>query len=134
MQRHGDLTGIPRKDYTNDPGMYSCVRQLQIIMGYVAIVALFPFSLCMMYKVVHEYERAIVVRVGYFREGIRGPGLVLLIPCIDHLMKVDMRVRCWTARPQNVITKDVVQLHVEAVIYGKINPDLNHIFFTMDIE
>src|SRR6516162_2549005 len=70
-------------------------------------------------KVVREYERLVVFRLGLL-VGERGPGLVLLIPIIDRAIKVGLRTVTMDVPPQDVITKDNVSVKVNAVIYFRV--------------
>jgi regulator of protease activity HflC (stomatin/prohibitin superfamily) len=63
-----------------------------------------------------EYERGVIFRLGRFI-GVKGPGLILLIPFIDRMVKVGLRVVTLDVPPQDVITKDNVSLSVNAVAY-----------------
>ncbi|RQD89741.1 slipin family protein, partial [Methanosalsum natronophilum] len=70
-------------------------------------------------KVVNEYERVVIFRLGRF-EGVKGPGLFLIIPIIDKTVKVDLRVVTIDVPKQNVITKDNVSVDVDAIVYYKV--------------
>src|SRR5947209_19252585 len=71
-------------------------------------------------KVAREYERGIVFRLGRLLPEPKGPGLFLLIPVIDRMLKVDLRTITLTIPPQEVITKDNVPVRVNAVAYFRI--------------
>jgi regulator of protease activity HflC (stomatin/prohibitin superfamily) len=71
-------------------------------------------------KVVREYERAIVFRLGRLLPAPKGPGLFLLIPIVDRKVKVDLRTKTSEIPPQEVITKDNVPARVNAVAYFRI--------------
>jgi regulator of protease activity HflC (stomatin/prohibitin superfamily) len=71
-------------------------------------------------KVAREYERAIVFRLGRLLPEPKGPGLFLLIPVIDRMVKVDLRTITLNIPPQEVITKDNVPVRVNAVAYFRI--------------
>jgi regulator of protease activity HflC (stomatin/prohibitin superfamily) len=71
-------------------------------------------------KVAREYERGIVFRLGRLMPEPRGPGLFLLIPVIDRMVKVDLRTVTLTIPPQEVITRDNVPVRVNAVAYFRI--------------
>jgi regulator of protease activity HflC (stomatin/prohibitin superfamily) len=74
-------------------------------------------------KVVQEYERGVVFRLGRLA-GVRGPGLILLIPFIERMQKVDLRTVTMDIPAQEVITKDNVTIRVNAVAYFRVlNPD-----------
>lgn len=70
-------------------------------------------------KVLQEYERGIVFRIGR-SVGVRGPGLIILIPFIERMIKVDMRIVTMDVQPQDVITKDNVSIKVNAIVYFRI--------------
>src|SRR5262252_329428 len=71
-------------------------------------------------KVAREYERGIVFRLGRLLPEPKGPGLFLLIPVVDRMVKVDLRTITLNIPPQDVITKDNVPVRVNAVAYFKI--------------
>jgi len=70
--------------------------------------------------VAREYERGIVFRLGRLLPSPKGPGLFLLIPVVDRMVKVDLRTITLTVPPQEVITKDNVPVRVNAVAYFRI--------------
>ncbi len=72
-----------------------------------------------MIRILNEYERGVVFRLGRFI-GVKGPGLVILIPIIDRLVKVDTRVITLDVPPQDVITRDNVSIKVNAVVYFRV--------------
>jgi regulator of protease activity HflC (stomatin/prohibitin superfamily) len=75
-------------------------------------------------KVAREYERGIVFRLGRLFPEPKGPGLFILIPIVDRMVKVDLRTITLTIPPQEVITKDNVPVRVNAVAYFRIvNPN-----------
>ncbi len=74
-------------------------------------------------RVLREYERAVVFRLGRF-VGVKGPGLFLLIPIIDRMVKVSLRTVVLDVPPQDVITRDNVSMKVNAVVYFRVfEPD-----------
>src|SRR5437762_11284913 len=83
----------------------------------VLIVALFLFAAI---KVAREYERGIVFRLGRLLPEPKGPGLFILIPVVDRMVKVDLRTITLNIPPQEVITKDNVPARVNAVAYFRI--------------
>src|SRR3954464_15165579 len=83
----------------------------------VILVVLFLFSAI---KVAREYERGIVFRLGRLMAEPKGPGLFLLIPVVDRMVKVDLRTITLNIPPQEVITKDNVPVRVNAVAYFRI--------------
>src|SRR5204863_1998662 len=90
---------------------------LVIVGVLVFLVVLFLFSAI---KVAREYERGIIFRLGRLLPEPKGPGLFLLIPVVDRMVKVDLRTITLTVPPQEVITKDNVPVRVNAVAYFRI--------------
>lgn len=75
-------------------------------------------------RVIKEYERGVVLRLGSFTGTPRGPGLIWIIPGIDKMFTVDLRVVARDVPPQDVITRDNVSVKVNAVIYFRVvHPD-----------
>ena len=89
-----------------------------IVVVVVAILLLFVFSASV--RVAREYERGIIFRLGRLLPQPKGPGLFLLIPIIDRMIKVDLRTITLIVPPQEVITKDNVPVRVNAVAYFRI--------------
>lgn len=71
-------------------------------------------------KILNEYERAVVFRLGRFI-GIRGPGLIILIPGIEKMRRVDLRTVTMDVPSQDIITRDNVTLKVNGVVYFRVN-------------
>jgi regulator of protease activity HflC (stomatin/prohibitin superfamily) len=90
---------------------------LIIVAILLYLIVLFLFSAI---KVAREYERGIVFRLGRLLPEPKGPGLFLLIPIVDRMVKVDLRTITLTIPPQEVITKDNVPVRVNAVAYFRI--------------
>jgi len=86
----------------------------------VAIAFLVLLFLASAIKVAREYERGVVFRLGRLLDPPKGPGLFLLIPVIDRMVKVDLRTVTLNVPPQEVITKDNVPVRVNAVAYFRI--------------
>jgi len=83
----------------------------------IVLVGLLIFTSAI--KVLREYERAVVFRLGRLI-GVKGPGLVLLIPVIDKMMKIPLRTVTLDVPAQDVITKDNVSVKVSAVIFFRV--------------
>lgn len=71
-------------------------------------------------KVMNEYERGVIFRLGRALDAPVGPGLVIILPIIDRMVRVDMRTVTFDVPPQDVITRDNVTLKVNAVIYFRV--------------
>lgn len=85
----------------------------------LVIVVLVVMFLASAIKVLNEYERAVLFRLGRIRD-IKGPGLIIIIPGIDKIVRIDMRTITMDVPPQDVITKDNVSIKVNAVVYFKV--------------
>jgi regulator of protease activity HflC (stomatin/prohibitin superfamily) len=88
-----------------------------VIVAILFLIVLFLFAAI---KVAREYERGIIFRLGRLLPQPKGPGLFLLIPVIDRMVKVDLRTITLNIPPQEVITKDNVPARVNAVAYFRI--------------
>jgi regulator of protease activity HflC (stomatin/prohibitin superfamily) len=88
-----------------------------VVAAILFLIVLFLFSAI---KVAREYERGIIFRLGRLLPQPKGPGLFLLIPVIDRMVKVDLRTITLQIPPQEVITKDNVPVRVNAVAYFRI--------------
>ena len=84
------------------------------------VVFLFVLYVIAAVKVLREYERGIVFRLGRLASKPRGPGLIFLIPIVDRMVRVDLRTITLNIPPQEVITKDNVPVRVNAVAYFRI--------------
>jgi regulator of protease activity HflC (stomatin/prohibitin superfamily) len=85
-----------------------------LIIIFFGIILLFN-----MIKVLREYERGVIFRLGRLI-GLKGPGLIILIPGIDKMVRVDLRVITYDIPPQDVITRDNVSVKVNAVLYFQV--------------
>src|SRR4051812_17629338 len=75
------------------------------------------------FKILNEYERGVIFRLGKY-SGVRGPGLIILIPGLEKMMKVDLRIVTMDVPSQDIISKDNVTLKVNGVVYFKVsNPE-----------
>jgi regulator of protease activity HflC (stomatin/prohibitin superfamily) len=84
----------------------------------VVIVAVFVASVVLSaIKVVKEYERGVIFRLGRVQGGPKGPGLFVLLPVMDRMVKIDLRTVTMDVPPQEIITRDNVPARVTAVIY-----------------
>ncbi len=88
-----------------------------IVIGIVVLAAFILFSMAI--KIVNEYERGVIFRLGRLI-GAKGPGFFLIIPFVDRMVRVDLRVITMDVPPQDVITKDNVTVKVNAVVYFRV--------------
>jgi regulator of protease activity HflC (stomatin/prohibitin superfamily) len=85
----------------------------------IAIVVLIIFFLSAALRILNEYERGVIFRLGRVIQA-KGPGLIILIPMIDKMVKVSLRLVAMDVDPQDVITRDNVSVKVNAVIYFRV--------------
>jgi regulator of protease activity HflC (stomatin/prohibitin superfamily) len=85
----------------------------------IAIVVLTVFFLSAAIRILNEYERGVIFRLGRVIKA-KGPGLIILIPVVDKMVKVSMRLVAMDVDPQDVITRDNVSVKVNAVIYYRV--------------
>jgi regulator of protease activity HflC (stomatin/prohibitin superfamily) len=85
----------------------------------VAIIVLIVFFLSAALRILNEYERGVIFRLGRVIAA-KGPGLIILIPLIDKMVKVSLRLVAMDVDPQDVITRDNVSVKVNAVIYFRV--------------
>jgi len=85
----------------------------------IAIVVLVVFFLSAAIRILNEYERGVIFRLGRVIKE-KGPGLIILIPVIDKMVKVSLRLIAMDVDPQDVITRDNVSVKVNAVIYFRV--------------
>ena len=127
--------------------MYTILGLLQAVeIGFafivVAIIAIFAGSVIISaIKIVKEYERGVIFRLGRVQGGPKGPGLFILLPFVDKMVKVDLRTVTMDVPPQDVITRDNVPARVNAVVYFRVvDPNKsvieieNHVLATSQIS
>jgi len=89
-------------------------------MFYILAIILIILFLSAAIKILREYERGVIFRLGRVLKGPKGPGLVIIIPIIDKLIRISLRLVAMDVPPQDVITKDNVSIKVNAVIYFRV--------------
>jgi regulator of protease activity HflC (stomatin/prohibitin superfamily) len=93
----------------------------QFPLAFIVIIVLILYILASSIRILREYERGVIFRLGRVLDGnTKGPGLILLIPIIDKMVKVSLRIVVMDVPPQDVITKDNVSIKVNAVIYFRV--------------
>ena len=85
----------------------------------IAILVLIIFFLSAALRILNEYERGVIFRLGRLLKA-KGPGLIILIPLVDKMVKVSLRLVAMDVDPQDVITRDNVSVKVNAVIYFRV--------------
>jgi len=116
-----DYQNIDYSDSTRDTSLGFCGLFLTFVSIFLFICT-FPLSLFFTLKIVQEYERAVIFRVGRLvMGGAKGPGIFFILPCIDNYIKVDLRVVSFDVPPQEILTRDSVTITVDAVTYFRIS-------------
>src|SRR5690242_14903463 len=88
-----------------------------VTIGVAILIA--ALLLAYSFRILREYERGVVFLLGRFWK-TKGPGLVLVVPFIQQMVRVDLRVRVFNIPPQDVITRDNVSVKVNAVLYYRV--------------
>ncbi len=87
--------------------------------GLLTIIIIALFIIANAVRILREYERGVIFRLGRLM-GARGPGLIFLIPIVDRMVRVSLRVVTMDVPPQDVITRDNVSVKVNAVVYFRV--------------
>jgi regulator of protease activity HflC (stomatin/prohibitin superfamily) len=98
---------------------------------YLFVIVLIVFFLASAIKILNEYERGVIFRLGRVLGTPKGPGLIILIPIVDRMVKVSLRTVVLDIPPQDVITRDNVSIKVNAVIYFRVIDALKSV---IDVE
>ncbi|XP_073976192.1 band 7 protein AGAP004871 isoform X2 [Rhodnius prolixus] len=105
-----------------DPGDSGVCGAILTGLSWVLVICTLPFSLFVCFKVVQEYERAVIFRLGRLMSGgAKGPGLIFILPLIERFVKLDIRLSTYDIPPQEVLTKDSVTVSVDAVVYYRVS-------------
>jgi len=112
-----------RKENEEEEGACAqgCFGGLMLVISFFLIIITFPFSLIFCIRIVQEYERAVLFRLGRVRRnGTVGPGMFFIVPCLDQIMVMDLRTVSFDVPPQEILTRDSVTVAVDAVVYYRI--------------
>jgi regulator of protease activity HflC (stomatin/prohibitin superfamily) len=123
---------------------FALLQAISIGFGFIAflvVIVVAAYILVSAIKIVKEYERGVIFRLGRVRGGPKGPGLFLLYPLVDNMVKIDLRTVTMDVPPQDVITRDNVPARVNAVVYFRVvDPNKsvleveNHVLATSQIS
>ena len=96
------------------------MQQFPTVLAAIIVFAVFVLSSAI--RILREYERGVIFRLGRLigGDGLKGPGLILLIPVIDRMVKVSLRTVVMDVPTQDVITQDNVSIKVNAVVYFRV--------------
>ncbi len=104
--------------------MQSLIENSESYLIFFVLVFMFLAS---MVKILNEYERGVVFRLGKALPNPKGPGVVLIIPLIDRMVRIDLRTVTFDVPAQDIISKDNVTLKVNAVIYFRVTNPLKSV-------
>ena len=120
------LSDLPPVEYPNGVGARA-VRAVLLVVSSISLVILFPFFI----RVVAEYERGVVFRLGRLI-GAKGPGLFILLPFVDRMVKVDLRTVTLDVPAQEAISRDNVTVKVNAVVYFRVVEPISAVIRILD--
>ncbi|XP_055736831.1 stomatin (EPB72)-like 3a [Salvelinus fontinalis] len=102
-------------------GSLGCCGWLLFGISLIVTLFLFPITIFMCVKIVKEYERAVIFRLGRIADKKpKGPGIFFVLPCTDTFVKVDLRTVSFDIPPQEILTKDSVTVSVDGVVYFRV--------------
>jgi regulator of protease activity HflC (stomatin/prohibitin superfamily) len=123
---------------------FALMQAVEIGFAFIVLVIIAIFVVTILIsaiKIVKEYERGVIFRLGRVQGGPKGPGLFILLPFVDKMVKVDLRTVTMDVPPQDVITRDNVPARVNAVVYFRVvDPNKsvieveNHVLATSQIS
>jgi len=124
-QKNYDHPGVATLPHSRTEDISRFGTMLLSIISCILVLVTLPFSLCYCVKVVQEYERAVIFRLGRLKKGgASGPGLFFILPCIDNYRCVDLRTVSYEVPPQEMLSRDSVTVSVDAVCFYKISNPL----------
>ncbi|MED6245053.1 hypothetical protein ATANTOWER_030532 [Ataeniobius toweri] len=106
-------------------GSLGCVGWFLVLVSGFFVILLFPVTIWFCFKIVQEYERAVIFRLGRItNRKARGPGIFFILPCTDSIVKVDLRTVSFDIPPQEILTKDSVTVCVDGVVYFRVSDSI----------
>lgn len=111
----------------------STQNYVYLIIGLIILLLLIASTKFDVLLQLQEYERAVVFRFGHF-VGVRGPGWTIIIPFIENYVKVDLRTETLDVAPQKVITKDNIEVQIDAVVYLKVSDPAKAVLNVQDYK
>ncbi|XP_034462940.1 stomatin (EPB72)-like 3b [Hippoglossus hippoglossus] len=115
--------GISKEDLISErTGSLGCIGWFIVILSGMFTLLLCPFTIWFCLKIVQEYERAVIFRLGRITDRkAKGPGIFFVLPCTDSFVKVDLRTISFDIPPQEILTKDSVTVSVDGVVYFRVS-------------
>ncbi|NXU74501.1 STML3 protein, partial [Oreotrochilus melanogaster] len=106
-----------------------------VSLSFLLVLITFPISIWACTKVIREYERAVVFRLGrILSKKAKGPGLILILPCTDTFIKVDLRTVTCNIPPQEILTKAAVTVQVDGVVSYRIHSAVSAVANVTDVH
>ncbi|XP_065137730.1 stomatin (EPB72)-like 3a isoform X2 [Paramisgurnus dabryanus] len=103
------------------PSPMGCFGWIIVIISVIVAIGLFPITFFMCVKIVQEYERAVIFRLGLIVDRKpKGPGIFFVLPCTDTFRRVDLRTVSFDIPAQEFLTKDSVTVNVDGVVYFRV--------------
>jgi regulator of protease activity HflC (stomatin/prohibitin superfamily) len=102
-----------------------------VIIAVVGVVAL--IVLCASIRILKQYERGVQFRLGRLKDGPRGPGLIFIVPLIDHVRRVSLRIVTMPIQSQGIITRDNVSVDIAAVAYYRVKDPVRSVIAIEDV-
>uniref|UniRef100_A0A3B1JEW5 Stomatin (EPB72)-like 3a n=2 Tax=Astyanax mexicanus TaxID=7994 RepID=A0A3B1JEW5_ASTMX len=122
MNRQSPSGSIQPILHDEEPRSLGFCGWLFIIISIIFTISLLPITIFMCIKIVQEYERAVIFRLGRILDRKpKGPGMFFLLPCTDTMTKVDLRAKSFDIPPQEILTKDSVTVCVDGVVYFRVS-------------
>ncbi|KAK2823522.1 hypothetical protein Q7C36_020122 [Tachysurus vachellii] len=123
MEHRIERGNASKQDLINEsvPGLGFC-GWIIVALSTFFTVLFFPITIGISLKIIKEYERAVIFRLGRITaKKPKGPGIFFIIPCTDSFVKVDMRTVSFDIPPQEILTKDSVTVSVDGVVYFRVS-------------
>uniref|UniRef100_A0A8C5FMS5 Stomatin (EPB72)-like 3b n=1 Tax=Gadus morhua TaxID=8049 RepID=A0A8C5FMS5_GADMO len=109
-------------------GSLGCIGSVLVILSGLFTVLLFPLTIWFCFRIVQEYERAVIFRLGRIIDRkAKGPGIFFILPCTDSIIKVDLRTVSFDIPPQEILTKDSVTVSVDGVVYFRVSDPISSV-------
>ena len=106
--------------WSEESSLRKVVTTFLHLLSFAIVVFTAPFSFFFVLKRIPEYERAVVLGTTLSLATIRGPGLIFVLPFLEHIKRVDIRTRVFEIPPQQILSTDSVSLTVDAVIFYRV--------------
>jgi regulator of protease activity HflC (stomatin/prohibitin superfamily) len=100
----------------------------------VAVVLVLLVAIAMSVRVIKQYERVVLFELGKVKDAARGPGLIFIVPFIDRVHRVSLRIITMPIQSQGIITKDNVSIDVSAVAYYRVEDPIRSVIAIENVE